>query len=84
MRNIGAAATDYLMALGYLCGGWQMASSAASVWQGHFSQGYSTEFLQTRLLLSAKYGVYMTPKIFARLLAVQRSVGLDAFPAHLV
>lgn len=64
-----AVSVDYLMLVGYVCGGWQMAR-AALLAQEHLARGEEPAFYEAKLITARFYAEHILPKASA----LQRSV----------
>jgi hypothetical protein len=65
-----AAAVNYMMLTGYVCGGWQMARSAM-VAQGKLAAGEDPPFHEAKLVTARFYAEQILPKAGALLGAVK-------------
>ena len=65
----GAAAFNYLMLLGVVCGGWQMARAAVVAAKGS-SPAASAHFLRTKLATARFYADQIMPRAHAHALAI--------------
>ncbi|HRX69685.1 MAG: acyl-CoA dehydrogenase C-terminal domain-containing protein [Gammaproteobacteria bacterium] len=66
-----AVSVDYLMLVGYVCGGWQMAR-AAQVAQNKLMTGQDPVFHEAKLITSRFYMEHVLPKASALLRSVQQ------------
>ncbi len=71
-RNVaGAAGVNFLMLIGYLCGGWMMGISTLKA-AGLLSSGGGDEsFLQAKLITARFYGEHLLPRTAACLSAIE-------------
>jgi alkylation response protein AidB-like acyl-CoA dehydrogenase len=67
----GAAGVNYLMLLGYLCGGWMMGRSALKARERLDSGGADAAFLQAKLVTARFYGEHFLPRTGACLAAIE-------------
>ncbi len=71
-RNVaGAASVNYLMLLGYLCGGWLMGESALKARSRLASGGGDRAFLEAKVVTAKFYFEHYLPRVGACLAAVQ-------------
>jgi alkylation response protein AidB-like acyl-CoA dehydrogenase len=74
--NQGAAISfDYLMGMGYLCGGWMLARSATAA-KTSSSDSYSSDFIAAKLATVQFYIEYLLPRAQTHLGLAQK--GLDS------
>jgi len=71
-RNVaGAASVNFLMLLGYLCGGWLMGQSALKASARLAAGGGDRTFLQTKLVTARFFCEHLLPRTAACLAAVE-------------
>ena len=71
-RNVaGAAGVNFLMLLGYVCGGWLMAQSALKASARLASGGGDAAFLEAKVVTARFYCEHLLPRASACLAAIQ-------------
>jgi hypothetical protein len=69
LEAVMAAAVNYMMLAGYVCGGWQMARAAMAA-QGKLATGEDPAFHEAKLVTARFYAEQILPKAGALLSAV--------------
>jgi hypothetical protein len=71
-RNVaGAASVNFLMLLGYVCGGWLMGQSALRAAARLASGGGDTAFLEAKVVTARFYCEHLLPRARACLVAIE-------------
>ena len=71
-RNVaGAASVNYLMLLGYVCGGWMMGQSALKASARLASGGGDTAFLEAKVVTARFYCEHLLPRARACLATIE-------------
>ncbi|MCW8925332.1 MAG: acyl-CoA dehydrogenase [Xanthomonadales bacterium] len=68
---IGSASVNYMMLMGFLCGGWVMALSALKATQSLANGGSDKKFLQAKIVTAKFYFDHLLPRTGAYLAAIK-------------
>ena len=75
-RDAAAAGVDFIMLIGYLAGGWQMARAAAAAVKAEAEQAGNPDFMKAKQASAAAYMAYSLPEVAK--LASKMMAGPDA------
>lgn len=68
--DVGAAGVNFMMLLGYLCGGWLMTKSAAIALQQKQEDGADTAFLDAKIVCTQFYNQHLLSRVSGLLTAM--------------